>query len=297
MNILIAGITGFIGKNLATSLKDKHTIYGLGRNKNKSSVETKKFFEWDENLKKNCAENKIDVIINLCGSTIGKNWSESYKKKIRSSRIDTTATLSKITKDLPNIHLINASGIHVYGTTQVISEPECIEKYPAQTPNSYDDKGFLCKMARDWEASANTPKTTWLRLPPVFDYSFGIYQKLTTGKNFGFLIQLGSGQIPFPWIALVDLVRAIDLIIDKKIYGPLNMCVPEILSLEQIIQMISAQKRLYRFQSPNFLVSLMMQEMGNELLLSGCNTPPKTLIKLKFDFYYPDIKSFLHNAP
>ena len=70
MNILIAGATGFIGKNLSLKLLEKgFNVYALTRNPDKKFSEKIKFILWDgKEIKEEIKEN-LYGIINLAGET------------------------------------------------------------------------------------------------------------------------------------------------------------------------------------------------------------------------------------
>ena len=117
MNILITGGTGMIGSALVQQLRNAdHEIRILSRSR---SEDPKNFFwhiEKDEIDEKVFAD--LDGIIHLAGASIGKRWTESYKKELYSSRIDSANLLYKTCKKL-NIKLkffISASGVNYYGT-------------------------------------------------------------------------------------------------------------------------------------------------------------------------------------
>ena len=65
----------------------------------------------------NCFDD-VDSIIHLSGATISKLWTSSYKKKIFSSRVDSTKLLYNSIKKLMNSHkvknIVSASAIGIY---------------------------------------------------------------------------------------------------------------------------------------------------------------------------------------
>jgi NAD dependent epimerase/dehydratase family enzyme len=84
MNILIAGASGFIGKELTKTLSKDHNITVLGRSMaglEQSFPATIDKLTW-QNLASHNARN-YDLVINLSGSSIGaKRWSDSVKKEL-----------------------------------------------------------------------------------------------------------------------------------------------------------------------------------------------------------------------
>lgn len=297
MKILIAGITGLIGKKLALDLNTSHTVFGIGRTKSKILKLTKNAYDWNDNLERIITENQIDVIINLCGASIGQLWLEHYKSKLRNSRFEPTKKIISALEKHPNVHLINASGIGVYGYTKSIHSNIGIESIPAKTPKNFVDKGFLCQLSREWEKYACThKKTTLLRLAPVFDYYGGIYKKIITPSILKVIIQFGNGEIPFPWISLSDVSSMIELIIQKEMTGAINLCTNEAITFKEIHEKIAAHNRCQRITIPDQYVNLLFGQMGTELFLNGCQAKPDRLIKNGFVFKFPNFYSFLSNT-
>jgi uncharacterized protein len=103
--IAITGASGFVGTSLTKYFSDLgYKIIPISRDilNNKSKLE--------ETL------NSSEIVINLAGANIINRWSESYKKLLYSSRIDTT---SKIVNAINNITnkpklLISTSAVGIY---------------------------------------------------------------------------------------------------------------------------------------------------------------------------------------
>ena len=297
MNILIAGITGLIGKKLAIDLSPNHTIFGIGRTKSNVLKVTKNAFDWNDNLEQIISKNQIDVIINLCGASIGQLWLEHYKSILKNSRFEPTKKIVSVLSKFPHIHLINASGIGVYGYTKSTDKNEGQESIPAKTPKNFADNGFLCQLSREWEKLACIHKnTTLLRLAPVFDYYGGIYKKIITPYILRVIIQFGQGEIPFPWISLSDVSSMIELIIQQKCTGAINACTDETISFKEIHEKIAAHHRCQRITIPDQYVNLLFGQMGTELFLNGSQAKPVKITKSGFVFKFPNFDSFLNNT-
>ena len=238
-------------------------MIGLGRDRQKVKKHCDIALTWNDSLEDKIKELNISTIINLCGENIGQLWLDKSKHKIRNSRIHPTTKIVSLLEKFPNIHLINASGIGVYGLIQKENNQFGVEEFPAQTPKEYNDSGFLCTMGREWEnCSKHHSNTTYMRLAPVFDYNGGIYSRLTMGSTIGLMTQFGEGISPFPWVSLLDVVNIIELIIDKKITGPINVCSPEIMTLHSIIKTIASRKNCYIATIPSTVVKILVGQMG-----------------------------------
>ena len=115
--ILITGGSGLIGSTLQQKLISKgYTVFILSRQKSDNSNS----FYWD--IEKNEIEDeailKADFIIHLAGAGIAdKRWTETRKKELIESRVNSANLLLKKVKELnPTLEgFIAASGIGYYG--------------------------------------------------------------------------------------------------------------------------------------------------------------------------------------
>lgn len=283
MNILIAGFSGMLGTELVKRWQGIHTLYGISR-KPKNST-TIKQFHWSQ-LSTVIETHNIQIVINLCGENIGQPWFNSVKNKIYQSRIDTT---EKIVSAISNkdIHLINASGIGIYEAHSIMPTHQDNEESHIKKNND-----FLSRLAFDWEAAANKhTKTTILRTGVVFYKNGGVLQKLLMGRQIHTLTQLGQGRQPFPWISIEDWCQIIDLIIEQKILGPVNLVSPKLDDFNHIMSQLSKKTNSYKIQIPDFVVKTIFGEMGENLFLKGPAVTPDRLLSKGFVFKHTDIKT------
>jgi uncharacterized protein len=135
MKLIIAGGTGFIGSRLCRQLADQghsltlliRSISAAADSPNNTTIlwQPGSPGTWNRNLEE--AIDGADGVINLAGEPIaGKRWRTAQKRKLRSSRIDTTRALvtaiGKAKKKLA--FLLNASAVGYYGPRgdEVITE-------------------------------------------------------------------------------------------------------------------------------------------------------------------------------
>jgi len=309
LRLLIAGGTGFIGQALVEHrLKFEDTITVLGRNNKKtrrvfSTHPTIKAMSWHElNREGAKALSHYDCIINLTGKNIGGLWTKKSKQSIIDSRIIPTKTLAqycaKLGEKAPT--LINANGASIYGLQDTV--PNGLP--PAMDENSEInlDDSFLAKVAREWERATQVAKDAGCRVVITrFGVVLGAGSKMLKSMRIPYFFclggPLGSGNQPMAWIALDDLLSALDFIIEKKeITGPINFVSPNTITQKEFAKafahalhrpaVINLPESFLRFITRN-------NQMIEELILKGQHVKPKRLLDAGFKFKYPDILSAL----
>jgi len=299
MKIILAGATGFIGKELVRQLNArKHTITVLTRNAKNSfytnispllSVE-----EWDaKNL--GAWTSKVDgadAIINLAGEPIaGKRWTKKQKERIVNSRIDTTSALiSSIreAKKKPSV-LINASAVGFYGNVE----------QGDVTETSVMGKGFLADTCNQWENEAKKVeqfgvRVALLRTGIVLGKNEGALKKMLPPFQFFVGGPLGSGKQWFPWIHVEDEIQIILFVLENKnISGAINLSSPTPVTNKEFSSLLA--KVIHRpslFPVPSFVLRMMLGEMS-EMLLGGQKTIPQKLLQNGYKFLYPNLEDAL----
>lgn len=279
LKIAICGKSGLVGLKLEKLFSSMHNeVIGVKIRDNTSVEDVAKQIE------------KCDVLINLSGTTILAPWSEGYKKKLYSSRIDTTKKLvdaMKACKEKPKLFL-SASAVGIY---------DSIHAHGDASKNFADD--FLSSLCRDWEAEAKKAeefgvRTVAMRFGVILAKEGGAMDKILPPFKMGVGGKLGSGKQMVSWIHIEDLLRAVLFIIKTPdISGAVNFTTPYPLTNSEQTQILG--KVLHRpafLTVPAFAVKLIFGE-GATVVLDSKEVYPTALLDCGFVFNYEKFEDAL----
>lgn len=296
MKIVIAGGTGFIGSHLCqTLIEHQHEVTVLSRsltNAKKILPGSVNVIEWNTKSATNLEHdlNGTDAVVNVMGEPIADaRWTESRKRLLLNSRIDTTRTLVealRLTPQKPRT-LINASGVGFYG-------PRVEQSLTESSPRG---SGFLSDLCVGWEEAAKGAEEFGIRvvLPRI---------GMVLGKTGGalpkmllpFRLYLGGPISPgtqhISWIHQNDLSDLIVWLLGKpEISGPVNAVAPETVTMKEFCQTLGkVLNRPSWFPVPEFALKLAFGEMA-EVLTTGQNVKPIIAQREGFTFSYPTLSS------
>lgn len=298
MNILISGGTGFIGQALARHLQGAgHRISVLSRRPSAPDA-TPSVFHWDPE----CLELDpralagIDAVVNLAGENLASGrWTRERKRRLVESRVAATRFLvRKMIEAKPRPRaLVSASAVGIYGNR---GEEVLVEK-------SAPGKGFLAELCQAWEAEAVAAREAGVRTVPlrfgvVLDTRGGVLAKLLPVFRMGMGGTLGSGNQWMSWIALADVVQAIELALTREsLEGPVNAVAPAPVRNREFTRALGrVLKRPAIVPVPAPLLHLIFGEMAEEALLSSARAEPERLGTLGYRFLYPELLPALRAA-
>lgn len=267
MRVAITGASGFVSSHLTRTFTDFVSIH---RNDTEGEILAKL--------------NGVDVVFNLAGAPIIKKWSESYKKVLVSSRVDTTKTL---------VNAINKSEVKHFISTSAIGA------YPDNAPfdESFSGYGsdFLASLTKAWEAEALKciKPTAIIRFGVILGPDGGALAQMLTPFKMGVGGIIGDGKMMTSWIDVHDLVRIYEHIIDKKLAGTFNATAPQPVSNYVFTKALGkVLNRPTVFPLPEFVLKLLFGE-GSTVLTGSKEVYPKALLESGFEFHYPDIDASL----
>jgi uncharacterized protein len=294
MKVLITGGLGFIGRQLSAYLLTAgHQVTALGRNPNPDLIPNENFNyivadttregEWQKSVA------EFDAVINLAGQSIFGRWNERYKQRMHDSRVLTTRHLvTAIPADRKRV-LLSASAVGYYGNRQ---EDILVESEPGS-----DD--FLGALARDWEAEAfkaeeKGARVAIMRFGIVLGNGGGALGMMQPAFKLFLGGPLGNGAQWFPWIHMVDLVSAIQFLLENEnCRGPFNFCAPQPVRNRDLAATLGhVLTRPSILPVPSFMVRFILGELGDVLMASSRAVPEK-LQQAGFSFRFPDVTSAL----
>lgn len=291
--ILIAGGTGFVGKQLIDFLVGKgYSIHVLTRKPSANSTENICFFRWDverQYIDKKAFEG-VEILINLTGANIGeKRWSTDRKKEIIDSRIKSINLLYQYISEnkFPINTFISSSAVGFYGAVTT-------EKTFAETSESGND--FLASVCQKWENAALKfndlgVRTVILRKGIILGKDGGMVKKLSPLAQLGINVSLGSGEQYLPWIDIRDLVRLYDFILSNtQLKGIFNAVATEQITMSDLSKALlqAFGKKSFLPNAPAFVIRLLFGEMA-VMLLEGSKVSNEKLKTTGFIFEFDRI--------
>lgn len=294
--IAITGASGMVGKALQKQLAgDGVRLKSISRSQPKSYEDD---IQWDIDngfVNRDLLEG-LDAVVHLAGESIATGrWTEKKKHRIKHSRVAGTTTLCEALAGLerkPKV-LVSASAIGFYGDRG----DELLDEY------SEPGSGFLVDVCRGWEDATSAAQSAGirvvnLRIGVVLDKSGGALAAMLTPFKMGVGGKMGSGKQYMSWIALTDLVRAIEHCVETEaLSGPVNAVAPNpSTNIEFTKALGKALSRPTLFPMPGFAARLALGQMADDLLLASTRVAPSKLESTGFEFKHADIDSALQNA-
>jgi uncharacterized protein (TIGR01777 family) len=292
--ILISGATGLVGKKLSKKLHERgYKVEILVRSKDQESDFKSYLWNYEKGVLEEGALDNTYIFIHLAGATISKRWTESYKKEIYNSRINSAQFIYEQMQK-QNIHpeaVISSSAAGIYG--QTTSQTIFTEKDPAA-----DD--FLGKVCRDWEEKALQfrnlgSRVVCVRTSTVLSEKGGALEVLKKPIELNVGAVLGTGEQYFPWIHIDDLVniyvKAVECV---TIDGAYNASAPDFVTNKILTKTIADHlgKTIWLPNIPKFVIKTALGEMS-VLALEGSRISPEKIINEGFNFAYERLDSAL----
>lgn len=297
--LVLAGGSGFIGNALMAYFKSQFSeIKVLTRNAS-TDFENVQFVKWDGRTLDSWVNviDGADVVINLSGKNINCRFTESNKKEILESRINSTRALGlaiQKTNSPPKLW-INFSAVAKYKNTIETSNNEY---------SNEQGSGFMYEVCEKWEAAFNEfqlpyTKKVILRVSVVLGKEGGMFPQLLPLVKFGLGGSSGNGKQMISWIHITDLCRLVEFVISHpSASGVCNAASENPISNEHFMKAFRKAVHVpIGIPAPSIAVKIGAFLIGTEpsLVLDSVNVIPTRLINEGFKFHFSDIEKCLEN--
>lgn len=278
--VAITGASGFVGMNLKNLFESKDfKVIAIKREDLKDTEKLTTIIS------------QADIVINLAGANIVNRWTNSYKKLLYASRIDTTQALTEAMyhADKKPELFISTSAVGIYKNNDCYDE------------ESYElENNFLGKLCQAWEKSALRAEEFGIRTA-IFRFGIvlgegGALGKMITPFKLGLGGTIGNGKQSFSFIHIEDLLEAyFHVYSNKELEGVFNLTAPTPTTNLGLTKALG--KALHRptiLPVPQFALNLIFSE-GAQVLTDGQCAKPKKLLDSRFKFKYETIEDTINN--
>jgi uncharacterized protein (TIGR01777 family) len=279
--IVISGASGLIGRALTASLRsDGVEVTTLVRRAPHSATE-RQWAPGERDLDPDVLAG-AEAIVALGGASVGRlPWTPRYRTELVDSRLKSTRTITTALRALRDDApaLVSASAVGYYGSAP---GEQLTEDSPA-------GQTFLAELCVQWEAEARRAedhtRVSLLRTAPLIDRK-GVLKPLIQLTRFGVAGPIGPGTQIWPWMSLVDEVRAIRHVIDQRVAGPVNLTGPTPASANDIGRALAREmRRPFWIPAPAWALRLVLSRAATDsLLVADADVRPAVLEATGFRF-------------
>lgn len=298
LRIAVTGATGFIGTALVERLLARGDgVTAFTRNAQSAPArEGLRWVTWDP-LHDGAWQRELDgqhALIHLAGaSAVGRRYTESVRREIRETRVESTARLvtgmSTVTN--PPRVFVCASGVGYYGAR---ADEVLDESAPAGSD-------FLAEVCVAWEAAARAAERLGVRVVStrigfVLGKGGGALARLVPIFKAGVGGRIGHGRQWASWIHLDDVVGAmLHAIGDSTLVSPVNATAPNPVTNAELTRALAdALHRPAALPVPAFALRAVFGE-GAEPLLTGQRVIPRALIDHGYPFRFIELAEALRD--
>lgn len=296
--VVIAGGSGFLGRNLASALRQggrevvilTRTPRATGDGVLEVGWDARTVGGWKSSLE------GADAIVNLVGRSVDCRKTEANCAEILRSRVDATRAIGLALQEVENRprDWVQMSTAHAYGDLFGVV---CDE-------DSRFGEGFAPMVGRAWEDAhlAGLPtgiRSVILRTSFVLGRRGGALPTLERLARLGFGGTIGTGKQGLSWIHERDMTRLMERAIDSDaMSGAYIATAPEPVSMGEFMRALRGAVGMpIGLPSPGWMIRMAAPILGTdpELALLGRYCVSKRLRKEGFAFELPKLKAALGN--
>ncbi len=292
MHVFVTGATGLIGRALCAALvRDGYQVTALSRSPRAALPPGVALVAGDPAVRGEwlAALAAADACVHLAGEPIAEGrWTAEKKRRIRDSRVDSTALVAEVIRERGPRVLVSGSAVGFYGSRG----DELLDE------GSAPGEGFLADVSRAWEDAAAPAgaraRLVVLRMGIVLAREGGALPKLVRPFRIFAGGPIGKGDFWQPWIHLADVVGMIKFALDDaRVSGKLNATAPEPVRNRDLARAIGkVLGRPSALAAPEVALRFGLGEMI-EAVVSSQRALPRRALELGYRFRYPTIEAAL----
>lgn len=300
MRVLIAGVSGYIGRALCESLLgDAHEVVGLSRSPERTHAAQPGLLHvlrWAPVTEPVPAEafDGIDVVVHLVGEGVTGRWTAAKKRRLYDSRVESTRALvagMAAVADRPRV-LVAGSAVGYYGER---GDDELIESESAGTD-------FLARLTADWEEAASRAEGLGVRVARIrtgliVGHGSPFIRPMLPLFWLGLGGPIGSGRQWWPWVHLDDEVGLLRFAMEHAESPPLlNATAPMPVRQREFAEALGrVLRRPALMPAPAFAVRALLGEFSNEVLTSK-RVLPSAALAAGYTFRFTDVEAALRDV-
>jgi NAD dependent epimerase/dehydratase family enzyme len=313
---VVAGASGFIGRNLLDALRgwgyETRTI-GRAPGDNDAS--------WDDPTRIAELIDGSDLLVNFAGRSVGCRYTDRNRQEIWDSRIHTTRMLTDAVRAAsapPRLWLNSATATiyrHAMDRPQSESDGDLGEGFSVDVARGWEDEFFAAALPQTRRAAlrmaivlgdgaALNMLATAARLGvggPQFEGRWFPHQRYrgigprSSGPGVWTGHPATHGRQRFSWVHIDDVIRAIRFIdTHSGLTGPINISSPGVTDNARLMAALRRAVRMpVGIPAPRWLLEIGMTVLRqeSELVLKSRWVIPETLTAAGFDFRWTDIEA------
>lgn len=300
--IIIAGGTGFIGRNIAQYFSPENEIVILTRN-----LESAQNNAYEDFAEANAIENNVrlvhwngkdlgewakeidgaNVVINLAGKSVNCRYTTKNKQEIFDSRTNATKAIGEAIRRavVPPQLWINAASATIY--RHATDRPQ--DEYTGEMHNDFSVQ--VCKLLEKTFLEERTPFTRKVAFRMAITLGpGGVMIPYFNLLKFALGGRQGNGKQMYSWVHITDVCRAIDFMIDNPdLEGVFNLSSPNPVDNNTFMQTLrKATGHKIGLPAFKWMLAIGTRLIGTEaeLILKSRWVVPTRLLNERFEFKY-----------
>jgi uncharacterized protein (TIGR01777 family) len=300
MKIVIPGGSGQVGTVLARAFharSDEVVVFS----RTESKALPWRVVKWDgETLGAWASEIEgAGAVINLAGQSVNCRYTETNRRVITESRVNSTRILGQAIGEANNAPQVwlQASTATLYAHRYDAPNDEATGVIGGAEANAPDTWRFSIEVVKKWErelnaaATPNTRKVLMRSAIVMTPNEGGPFDMLLRLVRFGLGGSSGDGKQYVSWIHDQDFVRAVDWLIQHdELEGPVNLAAPRPLTNAEFMQALrKAWGMPFGLPATEWMLELgaFVLRSETELILKSRRVVPTRLLDSGFTFQFP----------